>query len=307
MGLLVAGTKYRGEFEERLKRLMMEIKQADDIILFIDEVHTLIGASAAEGVIDAANIFKPALARARKKSSGKKTDWPSSRVFLLLDLYQEKWTALNKGNFKKKHWMELAHLLQDKYGILLTPDQRKNKWDSLRKAYKVERKKEQCTGAAPSTWEFFDRMSELLSRTPKVCGMVGDFDGEEFTDALDIKDEGNDDDDTMQEGAEDIEGMVTGLESPAHTGTEHNGSTSARGGSATKEMPYKEAIRGQRTKKRQCSSEGDSLGSDLKAVLAYHTDVVKEIEMLCIEADKERMQQALEMQLQMARILAGQE
>lgn len=63
MGLLVAGTKYRGEFEERLKKLMEEIKQADDIILFIDEVHTLIGAGAAEGAIDAANILKPALAR----------------------------------------------------------------------------------------------------------------------------------------------------------------------------------------------------------------------------------------------------
>jgi ATP-dependent Clp protease ATP-binding subunit ClpC len=63
MGLLVAGTKYRGEFEERLKKLMEEIKQNDDIILFIDEVHTLIGAGAAEGAIDAANILKPALAR----------------------------------------------------------------------------------------------------------------------------------------------------------------------------------------------------------------------------------------------------
>lgn len=58
MGLLVAGTKYRGEFEERLKKLMDEIKQADDIILMIDEVHTLIGAGAAEGAIDAANILK---------------------------------------------------------------------------------------------------------------------------------------------------------------------------------------------------------------------------------------------------------
>lgn len=63
MGLLVAGTKYRGEFEERLKKLMEEIKQSDEIILFIDEVHTLIGAGAAEGAIDAANILKPALAR----------------------------------------------------------------------------------------------------------------------------------------------------------------------------------------------------------------------------------------------------
>jgi ATP-dependent Clp protease ATP-binding subunit ClpC len=63
VGLLVAGTKYRGEFEERLKRIMDEIKSANNVILVIDEVHTLIGAGAAEGAIDAANLLKPALAR----------------------------------------------------------------------------------------------------------------------------------------------------------------------------------------------------------------------------------------------------
>ncbi|KAJ7562892.1 hypothetical protein O6H91_03G087700 [Diphasiastrum complanatum] len=73
MGLLVAGTKYRGEFEERLKKLMEEIKQASDIILFIDEVHTLIGAGAAEGAIDAANILKPALARGELQCIGATT------------------------------------------------------------------------------------------------------------------------------------------------------------------------------------------------------------------------------------------
>ncbi|XP_019160510.1 PREDICTED: ATP-dependent Clp protease ATP-binding subunit ClpA homolog CD4A, chloroplastic-like isoform X2 [Ipomoea nil] len=73
MGLLVAGTKYRGEFEERLKKLMDEIKQSDDIILFIDEVHTLIGAGAAEGAIDAANILKPALARGELQCIGATT------------------------------------------------------------------------------------------------------------------------------------------------------------------------------------------------------------------------------------------
>ena len=73
MGLLVAGTKYRGEFEERLKKLMDEIKQNEDIILVIDEVHTLIGAGAAEGAIDAANILKPALARGELQCIGATT------------------------------------------------------------------------------------------------------------------------------------------------------------------------------------------------------------------------------------------
>ncbi len=63
MGLLVAGTKYRGEFEERLKKIIDEIRSASNIILVIDEMHTLIGAGAAEGAIDAANILKPALSR----------------------------------------------------------------------------------------------------------------------------------------------------------------------------------------------------------------------------------------------------
>ena len=73
IGLLVAGTKYRGEFEERLKKIMEEIKTAGNVILVIDEVHTLIGAGAAEGAIDAANILKPALARGELQCIGATT------------------------------------------------------------------------------------------------------------------------------------------------------------------------------------------------------------------------------------------
>eukprot|EP00850_Spirogloea_muscicola_P003612 SM000014S00400 [mRNA] locus=s14:1172252:1178828:- [translate_table: standard] len=73
LGLLVAGTKYRGEFEERLKKLMEEIKASSDVILVIDEVHTLIGAGAAEGAIDAANILKPALSRGELQVIGATT------------------------------------------------------------------------------------------------------------------------------------------------------------------------------------------------------------------------------------------
>jgi ATP-dependent Clp protease ATP-binding subunit ClpC len=73
VGLLVAGTKYRGEFEERLKKIMDEIRQAGNVVLVIDEVHTLIGAGAAEGAIDAANILKPALARGELQCIGATT------------------------------------------------------------------------------------------------------------------------------------------------------------------------------------------------------------------------------------------
>lgn len=73
MASLVAGTKFRGEFEERLKKVMTEIKQANNIILFIDEMHTIIGAGAAEGAIDASNILKPALARGEIQTIGATT------------------------------------------------------------------------------------------------------------------------------------------------------------------------------------------------------------------------------------------
>ncbi|HWJ03162.1 MAG TPA: ATP-dependent Clp protease ATP-binding subunit [Verrucomicrobiae bacterium] len=73
MSAVLAGSKYRGEFEERLKKIMDEIKAAGNIILFIDELHTLIGAGAAEGAIDAANILKPALARGELQCIGATT------------------------------------------------------------------------------------------------------------------------------------------------------------------------------------------------------------------------------------------
>lgn len=73
MGLLVAGTKYRGEFEERLKKIMDEIRGAGNVILVIDEMHTLIGAGAAEGAIDAANILKPVLSRGELQVIGSTT------------------------------------------------------------------------------------------------------------------------------------------------------------------------------------------------------------------------------------------
>src|SRR5213079_820440 len=73
LAALVAGSKYRGEFEERLKKVMKEIQQRGDIILFIDELHNLVGAGAAEGAIDAASILKPALARGELQTIGATT------------------------------------------------------------------------------------------------------------------------------------------------------------------------------------------------------------------------------------------
>ena len=93
MGALVAGAKYKGEFEERLKAVNEVKKSEGDIILFIDEIHTLVGAGKGEGAMDAANILKPALARGELRSIGATT----------LDEYQkyfEKtrlWNAVSKS------------------------------------------------------------------------------------------------------------------------------------------------------------------------------------------------------------------
>ena len=75
MASSVAGTKYRGEFEERIKQILKEVEENEDIILFIDEIHTIVGAGGAEGAIDASNIFKPALARNKIRCIGATTTY----------------------------------------------------------------------------------------------------------------------------------------------------------------------------------------------------------------------------------------
>lgn len=89
MGALVAGTKYRGEFEERINRIISELENDDNTILFIDEIHTLVGAGGAEGAIDAANILKPYLARGKIKVIGATTSLEYSK-------YLEKERALDR-------------------------------------------------------------------------------------------------------------------------------------------------------------------------------------------------------------------
>ena len=73
LSLIVAGTKYRGQFEERLKTIMKELMENQNAIIFIDELHTLVGAGSAEGSLDAANILKPALSRGEIQCIGATT------------------------------------------------------------------------------------------------------------------------------------------------------------------------------------------------------------------------------------------
>ncbi len=115
LGALVAGSRYRGDFEERLKKVLKEIKTRGDIVLFIDEIHTLVGAGAAEGAIDAASILKPMLARGELQTIGATT----------LDEYRkhlEKDAALER-RFQKvvveepsvAHTIEILKGLRDRY------------------------------------------------------------------------------------------------------------------------------------------------------------------------------------------------
>ncbi|NEP18284.1 MAG: ATP-dependent Clp protease ATP-binding subunit [Leptolyngbya sp. SIO4C1] len=115
IGLLVAGTKYRGEFEERLKKIMDEIRSAANVILVIDEVHTLIGAGAAEGAIDAANILKPALARGELQCIGA-TTLDEYRKHIERDAALERrFQPVMVGEPSVDETIEILHGLRDRY------------------------------------------------------------------------------------------------------------------------------------------------------------------------------------------------
>ncbi|HEY9881536.1 MAG TPA: ATP-dependent Clp protease ATP-binding subunit [Leptolyngbyaceae cyanobacterium] len=115
IGLLVAGTKYRGEFEERLKKIMDEIRTAGNVILVIDEVHTLIGAGAAEGAIDAANILKPALARGELQCIGA-TTLDEYRKHIERDAALERrFQPVMVGEPTVDETIEILHGLRDRY------------------------------------------------------------------------------------------------------------------------------------------------------------------------------------------------
>ena len=115
IGLLVAGTKYRGEFEERLKKIMDEIRSAANVILVIDEVHTLIGAGAAEGAIDAANILKPALARGELQCIGA-TTLDEYRKHIERDAALERrFQPVMVGEPSVEETIEILHGLRERY------------------------------------------------------------------------------------------------------------------------------------------------------------------------------------------------
>ncbi|MEL7568521.1 MAG: ATP-dependent Clp protease ATP-binding subunit, partial [Dehalobacterium sp.] len=115
MSSLVAGSKYRGEFEERLKKVMDEVRQAENVILFIDEMHTLIGAGAAEGAMDAANILKPALSRGELQCVGA-TTLDEYRKHIEKDAALERrFQPINVDEPTKEESLEILRGLRDRY------------------------------------------------------------------------------------------------------------------------------------------------------------------------------------------------
>ncbi|MGC9671190.1 ATP-dependent Clp protease ATP-binding subunit [Planosporangium sp. 12N6] len=115
LGALVAGSRYRGDFEERLKKVLKEIRTRGDIILFIDEIHTLVGAGAAEGAIDAASILKPMLARGELQTIGA-TTLDEYRKHLEKDAALERrFQPIQVGEPSLSHTIEILKGLRDRY------------------------------------------------------------------------------------------------------------------------------------------------------------------------------------------------
>ncbi len=115
LGSMIAGAKYRGEFEERLKNLIAEVEKRSDVILFIDELHTIIGAGAAEGAVDAANIIKPALARGELRVIGATTTEEYRRYIEKEAALERRFQAVTVGEPTEEQTLAILKGLRSKY------------------------------------------------------------------------------------------------------------------------------------------------------------------------------------------------
>jgi ATP-dependent Clp protease ATP-binding subunit ClpC len=115
LGALVAGSRYRGDFEERLKKVLKEIKTRGDIVLFIDEIHTLVGAGAAEGAIDAASILKPMLARGELQTIGATTLDEYRKHFEKDAALERRFQPIQVNEPTVEHTIEILKGLRDRY------------------------------------------------------------------------------------------------------------------------------------------------------------------------------------------------
>lgn len=112
---MVAGAKYRGDFEERIKKVLNEVKKVEDIILFIDEIHTIVGAGSAEGAIDAANILKPMLARGEIQLIGATTTNEYRKYIEKDSALERRFSKVDVNEPTKEETIEILKGLRDKY------------------------------------------------------------------------------------------------------------------------------------------------------------------------------------------------
>ena len=115
MSSMVAGTKFRGEFEERMKNCIDEVRKAGDVILFIDEIHTIVGAGAAEGSLDAANILKPALARGELQCIGATTLTEYRKHIEKDTALERRFQPVMVGEPTAEEALAILHGLRDRY------------------------------------------------------------------------------------------------------------------------------------------------------------------------------------------------
>ena len=139
---MVAGAKYRGDFEERIKKALNEVKKVGDVILFIDEIHTIVGAGAAEGAIDAANILKPLLARGEIQLIGATTIEEYRKYIEKDSALERRFSTVDIGEPTEKQTIEIIKCIRDKYeahhNVKIT-DEAINSAVSLSVRYKTDR------------------------------------------------------------------------------------------------------------------------------------------------------------------------
>lgn len=180
MATMVAGTKYRGEFEERVRKILKELEESNNIIIFIDEIHTLVGAGGAEGAIDASNIFKPALARNKFKCIGATTsdeykqyienDAALDRRFQKIDILEPSNSTVLDILFK------LKPIYEDYHGVII-PDDVLSKIPELSNKYVYDRYEpdksldildEVCSRVRLKHSDFYKKISVLDNKLQEI-------------------------------------------------------------------------------------------------------------------------------------------
>lgn len=187
MASLVAGTKYRGEFEERIRKIINEVEDNDEIILFIDEIHTIVGAGGAEGAIDASNIFKPALARGKIKVIGATTKDEYKTTIEKDKALERRFQVVNVDEPSKDDVLNILYNLKDIYASyhhVVVDDEIIKKMVDLSNKYIYDRKEpdktidlldETCSLASMKESKELKEYNELNKKLKKIMNLKKEY------------------------------------------------------------------------------------------------------------------------------------